>query len=64
MFLWEVIEGNEILPVTLQAGDRRQLAQTTLSGDQCVAATLALLASGRLSECPQLVADLRLKPFG
>ena len=64
MFFWEVIEGDEILPIAFQAGDRRHLAQTTQAGDQGIATTLALLASGRLGECPQFVADLGLKPFG
>jgi hypothetical protein len=64
VFFGEVIKGDEILPVPLQAGGGRRLAQTTQSGVQGIPTTFALLARGRLGECPQFRADLRLKAFG
>ncbi len=64
MFFWEVIQGDEVLPVARQAGGGRRLAQLAQPGAQGIPTTLALLASGCLGESVQLLAHLGQETLG
>src|SRR5579863_8335766 len=64
MFLREVVEGDEVVPVALQAFRCRALANGAPVGAELVPQLLALGSSGCLVEFPELLADLAVEPLG
>jgi hypothetical protein len=55
MFLWEVVKGDEVIPIALETGGRRLLALRPESSAYGITSSLAFLTVRRLCERVELL---------